>query len=109
MGMYSGELITAIEDSVKAYLQQVAEKLKDRKATTTMIVGGAGEMLLEHQKETPSQLVVATTHGRTGVKRATLGSVSDRLLHGSAPVLLFRPGDEEPGEIVQAARSAIKL
>jgi nucleotide-binding universal stress UspA family protein len=109
MGMYSGELVTAIEDSVKAYLQQVAEKLKGRAATTTMIMGGAGEMLLEHQKEKPSQLVVATTTGRTGVKRAVLGSVSNRLLHGLAPVLLFRPSDEEPGEIVQAARSAIKL
>jgi nucleotide-binding universal stress UspA family protein len=109
MGMYSGELITAMEDSVKAYLQEVAGKLGSRKATTTMMIGSPGEALLEHQKETPCDLVVATTHGRTGVKRAALGSVSDRLLHGSAPVLLFRPSDEEPGDLVAAARSAIQL
>jgi nucleotide-binding universal stress UspA family protein len=109
MGMYSGELITAMEDSVKAYLQEVSAKLGSRKATTTMMIGSPGEALLEHQKETPCDLVVATTHGRTGVKRAALGSVSDRLLHGSAPVLLFRPSDEEPGDLVAAARSAIQL
>jgi nucleotide-binding universal stress UspA family protein len=109
MGMYSGELITAMEDSVKAYLQEVAGKLGGRQATTTMMIGSPGEALLEHQKETPCDLVVATTHGRTGVKRAALGSVSDRLLHGSAPVLLFRPSDEEPGDLVAAARSAIQL
>ena len=74
-----------------------------------MMIGSPGEALLEHQKETPCDLVVATTHGRTGVKRATLGSVSDRLLHGSAPVLLFRPSDEDPGDLVAAARSAIQL
>ncbi len=109
MGMYSGELITAMEDSVKAYLQEVAGKLGGRQATTTMMIGSPGEALLEHQKETPCDLVVATTHGRTGVKRVALGSVSDRLLHGSAPVLLFRPSDEEPGDLVAAARSAIQL
>jgi nucleotide-binding universal stress UspA family protein len=109
MGMYSGEMITAMEDSVKAYLQQVAAKLGSRKATTTMMIGSPGEALLDHQKEVPCDLVVATTHGRTGVKRAALGSVSDRLLHGSAPVLLFRPTDEAPGDLVAAARNAIQL
>jgi nucleotide-binding universal stress UspA family protein len=96
-----------MEESVKAYLQGVAEKLAGRKVETTMLMGGAGEMLLEHMKERPAGLVVSTTHGRTGVKRAALGSTSDRLLHGSAPVLIFRPSDEEPGDIVDAARAAV--
>jgi nucleotide-binding universal stress UspA family protein len=109
MGMYSGELITAMEDSVKAYLQEVAGKLGTRNATTSMMIGSPGEALLDHQKERPCGLVVATTHGRTGVRRAALGSVSDRLLHGSSPVLLFRPSEEAPGDLVAAARSAIQL
>ena len=107
MSVYSAELITAMEDSVKAYLQGVADKLGGRKVQTTMLMGGAGEMLLDHMKERPAGLVVSTTHGRTGVKRAALGSTSDRLLHGSAPVLIFRPSDEEPGDIVDAARAAV--
>ena len=109
MSMYSAELVTSIEDSVKAYLQSVAERLKGRKIETTMLIGGPGEMLLEHLKEKPANLVVSTTHGRTGVRRIALGSTSDRLLHGTAPVLIFKPGDEEPGEIVTAARAAVSL
>ena len=109
MSMYSADLITSMEDSVKAYLQSVAERLGSRKVETTMLMGGPGEMLLEHMKQKPADLVVSTTHGRTGVKRAALGSTSDRLLHGTAPVLIFKPGDEEPGDIVTAARSAVGI
>jgi nucleotide-binding universal stress UspA family protein len=109
MSVYSADLITAMEDSVKAYLQSVAGKLGDRKVESTMLIGGAGETLLEHLKDKPANLVVSTTHGRTGVKRAALGSTTDRLLHGPAPVLIFRPSDEEPGDIVDAARRAVSL
>jgi nucleotide-binding universal stress UspA family protein len=109
MSMYSAELITSMEDSVKAYLQQVGQKLGNRKVETYMVMGAAGEMLLEHMKEKPADLVVSTTHGRRGVKRAALGSTTDRLLHGSAPVLIFRPSDESPGDIVDAARRAVQI
>ena len=109
MSMYSADLITSMEESVEAYLQSVAAKLKGRKVETTMLLGGPGEMLLEHMKDKPADLVVSTTHGRTGVRRAALGSTSDRLLHGSAPVLIFHPSDEEPGDIVDAARAAVRL
>jgi nucleotide-binding universal stress UspA family protein len=109
MSMYSADLITSMEDSVKAYLQTVSERLGGRKVETTLLIGGPGEMLLEHMKDKPADLVVSTTHGRTGVTRAALGSTSDRLLHGSAPVLIFRPSDEEPGDIVTAARASVGL
>jgi nucleotide-binding universal stress UspA family protein len=107
MSVYSADLITAMEDSVKAYLQGIADKLAPRKVETTMLMGGAGEMLLDHMKANPVGLVVSTTHGRTGVKRAALGSTTDRLLHGAAPVLIFRPGEEAPGDIVDAARASV--
>lgn len=109
MSMYSPDLITSMEDSVKAYLVSVAQKLGNRKVETTMLIGGPGEMLLEHLKDKPADIVVSTTHGRTGVTRAALGSTSDRLLHGNAPVLIFKPGEEEPGDIVSAARAAVGL
>lgn len=109
MSMYSADLITSMEDSVKAYLSGVAQRLGTRKVETTMLVGGPGEMLLEHLKDKPADLVVSTTHGRTGVTRAALGSTSDRLLHGNAPVLIFHPGEEEPGDIVAAAQTAVGI
>ena len=40
-----------------------------------------------------ADLIVMSTHGRSGVVRSVLGSVADRVLHLTAtPVLLVRPG-----------------
>ncbi len=106
MSMYSADLVTSMEDAVREYLRQIADRVKGVKFTTTMIMGGAGEMLLEHMKDVKSDLVIMTSHGRTGVTRAALGSVTDRLLHGSAPVLVFRPSEEAAGGLIAAANSA---
>jgi nucleotide-binding universal stress UspA family protein len=106
MTMYSADLITSMEESVREYLRQVGERVKGVKASTTMMMGGPGEMLLERMKDVKPDLVVTTSHGRTGVTRVALGSVTDRLLHGSAPVLVFRPGDGAPGGLIAAATSA---
>jgi nucleotide-binding universal stress UspA family protein len=35
--------------------------------------------------------VIMTSHGRGGFVRSALGSVTDRLLGGAAPVLVVRP------------------
>jgi nucleotide-binding universal stress UspA family protein len=48
-------------------------------------------MALEQYAEAASvDLVVMTTHGRGGIARAALGSVTDRMLGGVAPVLIVR-------------------
>jgi nucleotide-binding universal stress UspA family protein len=42
-------------------------------------------------------LVVMATHGRSPLSRFWLGSVADEMLrHATLPLLLVRPGDEEP-------------
>ncbi|HEX5368503.1 MAG TPA: universal stress protein [Dehalococcoidia bacterium] len=106
MSMYSADLITSMEDAVREYLRQVADRVKGVKFTTTMIMGSAGETLLERMKDVKSDLVITTSHGRTGVTRAALGSVTDRLLHGSAPVLVFRPSEVAAGGLITAAEAA---
>ena len=105
MGVYSADLIDSLEDSVRAYLEQINQRLSDLNATTTMRVGSPGEALYQHLEERPADLVVMSSHGRSGVKRAALGSVTDRMLHGPAPVLVMRSGETE-GKLIQAAKSA---
>jgi nucleotide-binding universal stress UspA family protein len=49
--------------------------------------------LAEHAAETGASLMVVATHGRTGLSRWLLGSVSERLLRASpCPVLIARGG-----------------
>jgi nucleotide-binding universal stress UspA family protein len=61
-------------------------------ATGTVLCGQATEMLCERQSATGADLVVMTSHGRSGVSRAWLGSVADAMIRRSeAPVLVLCP------------------
>lgn len=59
-----------------------------------LLEGGAGEALAEYAHAHGITMIVTSTHGRTGVTRAALGSVSVHLVrHSGVPVLLLHPGD----------------
>jgi nucleotide-binding universal stress UspA family protein len=102
MSIYSADLIGSLEEAVQEYLAGVQQRLTGHKVATTMLVGGAGELLIEHLEAHPAGLVVMTSHGRSGVRRVALGSVTDRLLHGPAPVLVVRAG----GGLLARAKAA---
>ncbi|MDQ3855328.1 MAG: universal stress protein [Chloroflexota bacterium] len=62
--------------------------------------GGRAEVLIDRpvqaivdaSRDLGASLIVMTTHGRTGVSRALLGSVADGVLRqGRLPLLLLRP------------------
>ncbi len=105
MGVYSADLIDSMEEAVQAYLAGIDTRLEGKNVTTTMRIGSPGEVLYQHFAERPADLVVMTSHGRSGVRRAALGSVTDRLLQVPAPVLAIRAG-ETAGNLVKQARSA---
>lgn len=53
--------------------------------------GDAATVILDTATRLGAQLIIITSHGRTGLARFTLGSVADRIVRGSvAPVLLLR-------------------
>jgi nucleotide-binding universal stress UspA family protein len=52
-------------------------------------------VIVDQAGEQAADLVVMATHGYSGFKRWTLGSVADKVLHaGTAPLLLVRPQQE---------------
>lgn len=62
------------------------------KATHALLDGTPTEMIGRRIHDVGADLVVLTSHGRTGVSRAWLGSVADGLLrHSTAPILMLRP------------------
>ena len=67
-------------------------------ATGTYLEGTIVEALAEHIELTNADLVIMTTHGRSGVDRLRLGSVASSVLSRSpVPVMLLRPiGAESP-------------
>jgi nucleotide-binding universal stress UspA family protein len=104
-GVYPVDLLTAMEDAAKTYLDRIAAALGGN-VRTALLIGGAGDQILEYLQENPAGLVVMAAHGRAGVTRLVLGSVTDRVLHGPAPVLVLRPEAEAKSALVEAAKSA---
>ena len=93
----------AVRKSQRAYLKQVADRLRDRfgvQATALVPDGPVGPTLTRWINETDPDLVVMTTHGRGAVGRALLGSVADHLVRtAEVPVMLVRPtGSDAPAD-----------
>jgi nucleotide-binding universal stress UspA family protein len=88
---YMPDLLDTLIDSAKAYLKNTAEKLNRTEVKTDVLVGGAAWQLQDYVAANGIDLVIMTSHGRGGFIRSALGSVTDRLLGGAAPVLVVRP------------------
>lgn len=82
------------QDSAEDYVAKVANDLKkDNIAAKTVIVSGdPTDTILDYIKQNQVDLVIMSSHGRSGVTRWAFGSVADRVLrHSTAPVLIASP------------------
>lgn len=57
--------------------------------------GDVAEEILRHAEEMKADLIVMSTHGRSGLGRWVYGSIADRVLrHSPVPVLLVRATEQ---------------
>jgi nucleotide-binding universal stress UspA family protein len=91
------ELITQQENAAKEEMAQESAKLTKVgiEATPMVLVGSIVEAI--QRVVEPGDIIIMTSHGRTGIRRFVLGSVAERLTRsGVAPVLLVpAPGRNE--------------
>lgn len=88
------EFTDRLVHEARSYLIGVANDLRRRGLTVRVRVfrGSPARTLLDFAQETPHNLVVMTTHGRTGMSRWLMGSVADSMVRASGdPVLVVRP------------------
>ena len=87
--------VTAAETAkAEEYLAAVAVRLRaDGLDVVTAIPDGpAAEKISEYAKAQSIDLIVMSTHGRGGIQRLLVGSVTDRVIRSSTPpVLVVRP------------------
>jgi nucleotide-binding universal stress UspA family protein len=88
------DLVEADADDVSTYLLDVGNRLATDHAhgvaTAHQLHQNVAQAIIEKASEQPS-MVVMTTHGRSGVGRVVLGSVTDRVIrHSNVPVLVIR-------------------
>ncbi len=84
-----------VDQASTAALDECAARLKkrvDAPVTTRLRIGYAGGQILTVLADDPVfDLVVMGSHGRTGIKRALLGSVAEKVVrHAPCPVMIAR-------------------
>lgn len=98
---YTDEAMGAARTAARAHLDVLARGLRsDGIAVETIVNDGSPvDRLLNLLNEQPRDLVVMSTHGRTGISRWVMGSVAERLVEAShTPVFIVRAGDAVAGD-----------
>jgi nucleotide-binding universal stress UspA family protein len=63
--------------------------------STTVLEGHPAEAIVDHAADSDADLVVMGTHGRSGIGRRLLGSVTERVVRGAdVPVMTVGPDEE---------------
>jgi nucleotide-binding universal stress UspA family protein len=91
------------------YLETVAARVKADgfdQFTTSVWYGPPAPVIVEAAQVTKADLIVMSTHGRSGLGRLLIGSVAESVLRGThTPILLLRPDGapvEKPGGQAEA-------
>jgi len=87
----------------KRYLSNVRRRLHNaglRDIHLVVAQGDAAVEIVRHAREEGVGLVAIATHGRSGLIRAVMGSVADRVIRQApGPVLVIRPKEaQHPGD-----------
>lgn len=94
---YSGEEGKHLYDEYNNYLEEKAGLLRQQglQVATQLGEGDAADAIATEGHQQDDTLIAMCTHGRSGVMRWTLGSVTDKVLRAAhCPMLVIRPQDE---------------
>ena len=86
----------AQKQGAEEYLTKVvAQAKKDGLAATGVVIEGApADSIIDYAAKNGIDLIVMSTHGRSGITRFALGSVTDKVVRtASAPVMVVSPAE----------------
>jgi nucleotide-binding universal stress UspA family protein len=88
------QLLAAIDVDVSRYLEEKADVLRKtglEKVFCASKEGLSADQIIKFARRTPDNLIAMCTHGRSGVKRWVLGSVTETVVrHSGDPVLVIQ-------------------
>ena len=82
------------QTEARNYIGKVKNKLAKSglKVETVVVDGRAAEEILDYAKNNKVDLIVMSTHGKSGISRWFFGSVAQKVLqHSPIPILLIAP------------------
>ncbi len=87
------EMLRQLKVEVEGYLKEKAEELAAAgiaKVSWVAFEGPSAEQIADYSSTHPDALLIMCTHGRSGVSRWVLGSVTEKVIrHSSDPVLVL--------------------
>ncbi|WP_232702335.1 universal stress protein [Halobacterium wangiae] len=95
---FEDDVVDPLEQEGKRIVDGIVEQADERdvEAVGVVMQGGVYETVLQYVDEQAVDVVVMGTHGRRGLGRALLGSVTERVVRtADVPVLTVRAVDEE--------------
>lgn len=88
------EVLTAQRDRIERYLNEVASDLTSVGLNVVKAIedGPAADKIVDYAEASGIDLIVMSTHGRGGVRRFLVGSVTDKVIRSThLPVLVIHP------------------
>ncbi|WP_253737925.1 universal stress protein [Halohasta salina] len=90
-------IVGALKEQGEAAVESTVETAEDAgvRTVSTIVSGSPHEEIVEHAASEGADLIVMGTHGRTGLDRYLLGSVTERVVRtAETPVLTVHPSDD---------------
>ncbi len=98
---YNETDLKQIQGMAQKYLDKIAEGLRSKgiKVQTRVVEGHAADEIIKASIDLNADLIAMSTHGRSGLGRWAMGSITDKVLHESKiPVLTVRASPPVKGE-----------
>jgi nucleotide-binding universal stress UspA family protein len=102
VGEYGGIDYTSLEAEAragadKALAALVVDEIRGEVPADTVVRSGSTAFeIIEAARRLPADMIVVSTHGRTGLKHVLLGSVAENIVrHAPCPVLVVREREHE--------------
>ena len=95
----SADVLSALEEAGQRAVDDVIGRAKDaglESVEASILTGTPARAILNYVEERDVDLIVMGTHGRTGLERYFLGSITEKIVRvADVPVLTVSPPDEE--------------
>lgn len=94
--VYPGNVLQATRETARLYLQGISRELEEDglRVEWRILPGEPGDAIVEYSTSLENNLVVMSSHGRSGFRRWALGSVADQVARSSHdPVIVVRAAD----------------
>lgn len=98
VGVDVGNIYDEIERAARVQLDRLAAKLRARRVRVRplLALGTAHQVIVDNARKHKADLLVLSTHGRTGLSRLLMGSVAERVVRTAPCPVLTVPGRPTP-------------